>query len=107
MQNPVVSAIRSSAQSGHRRAESGRRCAESGRRRNPVVGAHNQVVGAHKLDIVKPPLQHLQRFCRVAYKLIAKDLRVDNKMGAHAKRCRMTSYFRNATGIWRLLDMES
>jgi len=28
-------------------------------------------------------------------------------MGAHAKRCMMTGYVRNATGIWRLWDMES
>jgi len=32
---------------------------------------------------------------------------MDNKMGARAKRCMMTGYVRNATGIWRLWDMES
>jgi len=32
---------------------------------------------------------------------------MDNKMGARAKRCMMTGYVRNTTGIWRLWDMES
>ena len=56
-------------------------------------------------DIDKPPLHHLRRFGCIAYKLIPRDLRVDNKMGARAKRCMMTGYVRNATGIWCLWNI--
>jgi len=50
----------------------------------------------------KPTQHHLRRFGCIAYKLTPKDLRVDNKKGARAKRCRFTSYVRTATGIRRL-----
>ena len=62
---------------------------------------------AQNVNIDKPPLHHLRRFGCIAYKLIPKDLRVDNKMGARAKRCMFTGYVRSATGIWRLWDIES
>ena len=99
---------------------------------NPIGAAHamdsvsaqarqgiRNSVGVQAMDLVRAPenngepnidrlpLHHLRRFGCIAYKLIPKDLRVDNKMGARAKRCMMTGYVRNATGIWRLWDMES
>jgi len=47
----------------------------------------------------KPPLHHLRHFGCVAYKLIAKQQRVDAKMGACSKKCMMLGYVHNTTKI--------